>query len=86
VRQHSGVADLVLFSTREAAAAWGVTARTVLRWVESGRAKPAKLSGGHVFTGEEVARVAQTPRPKRGGYRGRRPKPPPQAETLPDVS
>lgn len=77
--------DVVLFDTREAAAVWGVSTRTVERWVHSGHAKPAKQLRGFVFTSDEVARVAAAPRPKRGGRR-RRPKPPPQKETLPGAT
>ena len=73
--------DVVLFDTREAAAAWGVSIRTVERWVKAGHARPAKSSGGWVFTGEEVARVGREPRPRRGRRRT-----PPQPNTLPDAS
>lgn len=60
----------VLFTTSEAAAALAVKPRTIHRWVSSGLMKPAKTHGGgrgqHVFTGEEVARVAAMPRTRTG--------------------
>lgn len=62
---------LVLLTTAEAAAALGVKPRTVARWVTTGLMKPARTHGGgrggqHIFTAEEIARVAAMPRTPKG--------------------
>lgn len=74
----------VLFDVREAAAALGISDRTLHNWVRAGRIHAKKVGGRYVFLATEVARAAREPRPKRGRPRKRRAAP--QAETLPDAS
>jgi len=61
----------VLLTTAEAAAALDVKPRTIARWVTTGLMKSAKTHGGgrggqHIFTAEEIARIAAMPRTPKG--------------------
>lgn len=69
--EHPGPLGLfdVLMNTSEAAKAQGVHENTILRWVKSGRLKPAHKSPGptgrYIFRAEEVAKVKRQRRPRR---------------------